>query len=414
MMNNYWLYLEPYTFLFNNEKEVVFYNTINGSYLHYSLNSPIIKYIVEELDKLENGYGVRLTEKEVSAISQFLDNVKESFSGDIISIDKTSSLPFIFKPISRIMEERLKNKDILEVDVLESQGSEIMQSLNEVTLFLGKNDGPHNAFAIYPYHTQFIHSLLFDVAVSLEKGDYLQIIDCLKAVGIGKLNLVINSMNSRSLLCELYPYLNQSDFKICIYWDYEDIHFDMTNLFSSFPYYTHVVNIHSFNRVDLIQMEIDALNSFNVIWNVIVSTENDLLSIKKIEDYVNIVPYYNGDNEEFFKEYIYNDLESILEYPIDKQTIFRRQTINENFFGKLFILPNGEVHANMNCASLGNIKEMALSEIVYKEMTQSTAWFKLREDGRCKQCVNKYLCPSVSDYELAMQKNDLCHVESMA
>ena len=152
------------------------------------------------------------------------------------------------------------------------------------------------------------------------------------------------------------------------------------------------------------------MKDFSILWNAIVTSETELLAMQQLEGAVNIVPYYNGNNEDFFKEYVYNDLESILEYPIDKQTIFRRQTINENFFGKLFILPDGEVHANMNCASLGNIKELSLSEIVYKEMTQSSAWFKLRDKGKCRNCINKYLCPSISDYELTLQKYDLCHI----
>lgn len=407
-MSKYWIYLEPYTFIFHNEKEVALYNSINGVYIQYSFDNHFIKWIVDELEKPESGYGVLLEEKDLELISSFLKDIRNTFSGDYMLIKDEASCPFIFKPMCRIMEQKLQRHDTIEKDILESYGTEILGSLNEVTLYFGKGK-ENNVSTKYPYYKQFTHSLHYDGDSVLQLADYRFLIEQLQDIGIGKLNIVLDDMDS-DLIYQLQHLLMGCSFSVYVYCNYEDIGADKMSVFKETLSFTYFINIHTANNVSALQKDISKMKDLNIVWNAIVISKTELLAVQQLEGAVNIVPYYNGNNEEFFKEYIYNDLESILEYPIDKQTIFRRQTINENFFGKLFILPNGEVHANMNCASLGNIKEMTLSEIVYKEMTQSTAWFKLRDKGKCKNCINKYLCPSISDYELTLQKYDLCNI----
>ena len=98
--------------------------------------------------------------------------------------------------------------------------------------------------------------------------------------------------------------------------------------------------------------------------------------------------------------------------PIGKQQIFTRQVMNENFFGKLTIMPNGDVYANVNVKVLGNLKSNSLNELVYKEMSQKESWFLKRENQPCCDCVYKLLCPSPSNYELAIGKMNLCTILS--
>lgn len=409
-MNNYWLYLEPYTFIFRNEKEAVLYNSINGAYLLYRFNTHPIKQLIDELEKTENGYGVLLSEKEQEPVLSFLKDIRETFSGDCIQIKDESSRPFIFKPICRIMEERLKHKKAMEKDILESYGAEILASLNEVTLLFGGKTN-YNISDKYPYHRQFIHSMYCEHdSKSLQFTDYQALIKQLENIGIGRLNIAVDSIDNH-FIYQLYETLKYNKFKVSIYCNYETLHTDCIRLFENTPLFTYHIHIHKINSINELQKDIEKIKMPNVVWNAIVSSAEELFTIQQTNDTIHILPYYNGTNEHFFMEYIYNDLDAILEYPVDKQTIFRRQTLNENFFGNLFILPNGEVHANMNTMSLENINNMSLAEIVYKEMTQSTAWFKLREEKPCKNCVNKFLCPSISNYELVIGKTDLCHIK---
>lgn len=105
-------------------------------------------------------------------------------------------------------------------------------------------------------------------------------------------------------------------------------------------------------------------------------------------------------------------MDDLLESPIEKQTIFRRQALNENFFGKLFILPSGEAFSNMNGKPLGNLKNAPLGQVVYNEFNDSKSWLLTRDTntGNCFECQNRYLCPSISNYEMVIGKTNLCHM----
>ena len=73
-----------------------------------------------------------------------------------------------------------------------------------------------------------------------------------------------------------------------------------------------------------------------VKWNLIVSNESDMERIEKMEipaeTVVQIKPFYTAENKDFFREYVYLDMQDILAAPIDRKTIFRHRTLNDNFF----------------------------------------------------------------------------------
>jgi len=150
-------------------------------------------------------------------------------------------------------------------------------------------------------------------------------------------------------------------------------------------------------------------------WIFLVSDENDLSQIEqlKILSEVNyeMIPYFNGSNLSFFKKHVYNDLEDIVSEPVEKQAIFRRQVLNENFFGKLAIFPDGQVYSNSNFPPIGNLSTQKLTEIVFQEISNSKAWLKTRNEGVCEKCIYKNLCPSPGNYEIVIGKFNLCHVK---
>jgi pseudo-rSAM protein len=91
--------------------------------------------------------------------------------------------------------------------------------------------------------------------------------------------------------------------------------------------------------------------------------------------------------------------------------VFCNQKLNSNYFGKLYILPDGSVKANMNTAILGSIYQNSLLEVVEKELIKNTAWRVVRILKPCNQCLYQYLCPPPSNYETVVEKPNLCHVE---
>jgi pseudo-rSAM protein len=90
--------------------------------------------------------------------------------------------------------------------------------------------------------------------------------------------------------------------------------------------------------------------------------------------------------------------------------IFARQKLNTNFFGKIHLFPNGNIKAHPLKNVLGSSKQEPLVKILEKEMITNTTWRIIRDQTPCNECLYQFLCPSPSDYEIVIEKSNLCHV----
>jgi pseudo-rSAM protein len=122
----------------------------------------------------------------------------------------------------------------------------------------------------------------------------------------------------------------------------------------------------------------------------------------------NMIPVYDN-NIKFFEENIYLNKEDLKNIKLPKREVFAHQAINTNFFGDITVMPNGKVFSNVNFPSIGSLND-TLHEIINNEMKDSNAWRLLRDSGRCRKCLYQWLCPSISNYELVIGRNDLCRL----
>ena len=124
-----------------------------------------------------------------------------------------------------------------------------------------------------------------------------------------------------------------------------------------------------------------------------------------------IIPYFTGYNQDFFEEFVYLNKEEILGTRWTKQQIFAHQVINTTDFGKLNITPEGKIYANANFQPVGTVYE-DIRMLVYAEMKNGESWRRTRNAMKpCNNCLYKYLCPSLSNYEIAIGKTNLCSVQ---
>lgn len=65
---------------------------------------------------------------------------------------------------------------------------------------------------------------------------------------------------------------------------------------------------------------------------------------------------------------------------------------------------------NFIFSKIGNIKVDNIDDIVLREMKRGQSWFRIRNQEPCNKCVLQWLCPSPSDYELAIGRPNLCGV----
>lgn len=410
-MKNYWFYLEPYTFIFHSDAtgRRVIYNTLNSAYLLVP-ESDLIANLLERLNNADNGYCVTLTEEEIvdnTLFKDFAGQIAKTFSGGLIEIREGMTKPFLFKPMLFLNTEIRKAKE----EDIAFLGERILENLNEVTLYLpGKGCAPQEN----TYSKQLVYPISWQGKASLSVSDYLTLLLDLETSGVDKVNILGGDLSPEGILPELLPTLKQGKFKKVFYISLDELDESCLNWLED-EQAELVVWVSPSENKEKLETLMHRFASEKVIWKWIVASEEDISTIDKllIPEPVDMemVPLYTGKNLPFFEKYVFNSLDDILEEPISRKTVFRRQTLNENFFGKLTILPNGEVYANLNFSPIGKYPQQSLKELAFKELTQPTAWFYLRDKSSpCRHCVNRYLCPSPSNYELVMNRANLCTI----
>lgn len=93
-----------------------------------------------------------------------------------------------------------------------------------------------------------------------------------------------------------------------------------------------------------------------------------------------------------------------------KRFIVEHQQLNTNDFGKIRIATNGYIYANPNYQPIGKWDD-DYKKLIYNELRHGNSWRRTRDkQAICKECIYKYLCPSPSNYEIAIQKPNLCNL----
>lgn len=411
-MENYthWFYLESYTFLFYSKNQYVIYNTLNSTYIDCSLYGKTINTVLSILHNTNKTYCVGIYEYQLrdSQFTEFIKKIRNTFSGDIIK-NIRGIPPFISKPILRILHHP-NNPKTKEYNLL---GENALFHLHEVTFYL-ENQG----FDLNPMYKDCYKQFLYPTYTEKQKlshAKYLEIIEQLSICQIDKINIIPATIEKKELFSYLLSLSRQYSIKTQIILPYkkynkEDLKQLLTNLQFSIMIMVHLpVDYEELNSY------INLFNEYNITWSLIASNKNDVIFLSKnnLGKFTNVdyIPWYTGDNMDFFKEYIYNDFKDIIEQKNTKQHIFRKQILNDNLFGKLTIFPTGEVYSNVNFPTIGNIQDQKLSEIVYSEIENYfKPWFFTRDYVSCKNCVNKYLCPSISNYEIVANEYNMCYL----
>lgn len=407
---NYWFYLEPYTFLLRNEAEVVVYNTLNSAYLVCPKHT-IVQHILKEWEDAANGYGTILDEQTMAdeTVRTFINIILESFSGDCVEHDLESPKPYLFKPTlflnsdTRIKEEKSRT----------SLGDRILQNLHEVTLYLPASCS-RKCTACTDYCRQMNHCMVCPEG-TLKQEEYSHLLRQLQIGGIQRLNLSGGGNPlQNSYIQRLLPEFTKASFKKHLYMDSVFLSSEYIKLAQETNTTLEVAVSSEFLNEQLTETMQNYPHDF-IRWHLLVTEDTDMEWLENMEfpeiSSILVRPFYTGKNLIFFQNYVFPDLQDILSTPISRKTIFRHKVLNDNFFGKLIILPSGEVYSNVNSHPLGNIQSSSLKELVYKELVERDIWLKVRSNETpCNNCINKDLCPCISNYELVIGKNNLCNI----
>jgi pseudo-rSAM protein len=407
---SYWLYIYPHVYCCIKDKQVLLYNTQDGESIE-AFDYDVIS-LLQSLHK-KNNMGAIYCEGEKltkAPYQEFLKEFCQKKMGNIVDVLQLPEKPIQLMPVLNLQCDVEKLQKIEK----RNNGENVLENLLELNLYLHticKQDCDH-------CNEYFRQSLCCQTDADnnskiLDIPTLKNILSQIKSGVAGKLNLLGGNVFDYPYYNELAPLLSEYNGHVHIWSHYSNIN-NNKSIFTNYNYDVVVTFPLSLNLWKLslkVLKEIQTRFHFYITDVAEYEQTNQLIEECCISDYL-IHPVYIKTNQDFFENYVYTNREEVLQTRITFNRIFTHQKMNTNFFGKLFIFPNGDVYANINSYAIGNIHKDTVLEIVNNEMKINTAWRKIRDTAPCLNCLYQFICPSPSNYELVIGKANLCSVKN--
>ena len=377
---NYWFKIEPYVHISIVNSNVLLYNTFDGSFIE-SKDIEIVKLLKETLLKENCGVVLLTAERyNLDNIRKFIMELRAKYMGDIIDIELSKSKPVQIMPFTSLLniQELFKKQNF-------PTGKKILEYLSEISIYVD-------------YNTNI-----------MDLNSFLKSLPNISTVNIiGNLKDVAN-YKELLLVLDQFPSLKKIT---CNYSNVISLQPEFVNNFSYSILINYPIDISKWNysRRLLLNQSIP----FECIFEV-TSMDNYSQINKFIEEFGiekhQLKPVYTGDNIDFFKENVFLTKDDILSTPLSISDFFINQSMNIFDFGKIAIMSNGDIYANVNYPILGNIHTHSIYEIISKELEEGRSWLRIRNQAPCNTCLYQWFCPSQSNYEIAIGRPNLCHVK---
>ena len=377
---NYWFKIEPYVHISIVNSNVLLYNTFDGSFIE-SKDIEIVKLLKETLLKENCGVVLLTAERyNLDNIRKFIMELRAKYMGDIIDIELSKSKPVQIMPFTSLVntQELFKKQNF-------PTGKKILEYLSEISIYVD-------------YNTNI-----------MDLNSFLKSLPNISTVNIiGNLKDVAN-YKELLLVLDQFPSLKKIT---CNFSNVISLQPEFVNNFSYSILINYPIDISKWNysRRLLLNQSIP----FECIFEV-TSMDNYSQINKFIEEFGiekhQLKPVYTGDNIDFFKENVFLTKDDILSTPLSISDFFINQSMNIFDFGKIAIMSNGDIYANVNYPILGNIHTHSIYEIISKELEEGRSWLRIRNQAPCNTCLYQWFCPSPSNYEIAIGRPNLCHVK---
>lgn len=400
--NSFWLYLEPYTFIYLNDKDALIYNELSHTFIEYiNIQDNDLLKILRLLENKENNYCISVNQDYMNnaEFREFVYNLKKTFSGDLI--EQVSNIkPLVTKPQIFINN----SVEYLKEDYFYSIGYKSKLTLNELYI----NTGSYNLrskcntiFTSYDEHPKElnIYKVLNKISNELKEFKNLNVINivCYPNSKFNKINFFIDTVKNQSKVVVHIEFLLFVDNYHLIY-----------NETIDFKVYFEIDS-----EKKLLTHE-DKLNKENITLYCLIESEKHIDQAgnlnKSFEKEIDLYPVYNN-NLEFFKKNIFINKDDIQNQDLSIHIILSNSIINRSLWGRFTINEDGIIKTNKNSDSSLNLANNSISEAIIKELNESESWFLTRKSVEpCKNCLYSLLCPPISDYEMDIGRFNLCNV----
>ena len=400
-MKKNWLTLNGDTFLWIKNGKGLLYNTTNFQILCFE-NTRKINSICQKLLVTDSLYSASISDKvfKDAEVQNWINSIIICQMGVFTPKENADHHPVSLKPILKIQDNVERYKWERSRDI---QGS-IINNLHEVTFYLNGSDNGEKHFykqTLYPIIT----------AKHIPYLDVIEFYRNIKNPFLTNINLV-GALHKYENFDKLVANIVEMDIALTVHVTVEDFT-------QSQKLYQNLLRQDNISLKLLIKNVGDAHKSVfedmhNLYYVFLIVSEKDydtalsLIEEYKIKDNSQIIPLYKN-NLEFFEEALFMHNEDFETLKLSKRDIFVRQSLNINNFGKLTILPSGNVYSNVNYPKIGKMEE-ASADLIYKELTSGKSWLNIRKKKPCNRCVYQWLCPSPSNYEIAIRRNNLCNI----
>ncbi|NIM16276.1 MAG: TIGR04150 pseudo-rSAM protein [Candidatus Aminicenantes bacterium] len=416
----YWFYIDSYVHISMKNRDVLFYNTYSGKFLEYTANQngDAILKLTRKLLSPKNLRVIRLTSEHLDnqTVSGFVRSIREYFMGDLIETRFSDSKPPQVVPTRPKIHVDVKNA-LKDPDV--SFGNIEMIYMYEITIYL--NDSCRQKC---PECVSFYKQGVWcrkgkngghNLDIPLLKNLFHEITGSrLKTINITGGNILLYPYWE-----ELYRLFNPLDCRVHFFINYLNID-DQLEPLKRVKEIDHQVRllVHFPLEIDRFKQSYETLSGYGLKIKPVFFVQSDeeysvleeMLSTFPLESPV-FLPYYNQKNLDFFKKNFFVNREDIEARKPGFRIIHGNSCINMDNFGKLVILPNGHVHANVMDPVLGILGNDSIYDIMFKEMKTGRSWFKLRKNSLpCKKCNFDLLCPPLSNYNRVIGQNNLCFI----
>ena len=386
---------------------MLLYDTHTGEDLYVESMTAI--QLVNKIYVDENLGSIELEPSDLadSETHDFVNKVVMKGMGELLSQHTHLIKPVILLPILSLNLDVEKFKDKENVDLFLAR--DISKYLLDVNVVLN-NSCQQQCRHCHSYYRQFFCCSIGCKSESLSLDSLVNLLRQISFFPVRTINITGGNIYHYQYL-DVFNTLNKDDKKVfnfyVHYLNYQEnpyIDNQKIHLIVNTP-----VNKDKLHKVYSLTKEKD------IKYHIVVENEEQYDELESaltelgIEDF-EVHPYYNGRNIQFFEDNVFLSKEDIVASTISMREIFRNQKLNANSFGSLYVLPNGDIKANLNEETIGHLGKDRIIDVINHEMMQNTAWRKVRSSEPCQDCVYQYLCPPLSNYERLLHRQNLCHV----
>jgi len=414
--NGYWFYFEPYAYVKFVEPKLLVYNTLDGNYIEYRIDSIVFEVILSKIRRCKN-QPIFISSKNfiLPAIQHFIKILRKIFVADFLQSENSNNKPVKINHDVFIIKNAIK-----DIHFIGSSSDILLSEIFEITFYI--NDKQiRDIYALnYPNGKYQFKFPIYNKKVEELKIETLtEIINDKQLSNLKIINIIGGDIFNYYQVEKLITLINDSEKYYNFYFHYTEIYENLIYLNKNYLY----KNNYLFNIIITYPVNIQKLEAIlnsdknkNIFLKIIfiVCNENELLQASKFINIpgiksFSILPYYNDCNILFLKKYFYFKRKKVLEKRKDFHDLIQNRLLNYNNYGKFVVLSNGDVKTNLNADAIGNIYRNSMKNLIYRAIKKDKLWYLTRDNvAPCNICNYALFCPPISNYELFLNRNNLC------